>query len=204
MRIGSLVAQFPMKLKGLVRYVGSYKKVKVDGKKVPNNASPGDMGYRLLETETPKGMSFSSPSDGAKWYGLEFDLVLGGAGSLASDADISASIILAWTPGGNGVANASPQFKLSGPDGVSLSFNFEGVLKFGAKDIVLNRYVDTSDPTKDYFYLVFQSIALTLLSISFPPGGTTNLALMGDTSAISGGIVKPTLSWFGGYANESS
>lgn len=200
-RTGSLVAQFPMKLKGLVQYVG-VTTTNGAGNEVPANVSPGDMGYRLLETTTPKDISFTSPSDGAAWYGLEFDVILGGKGSLASSGAISASMILAWTPGGSGYyANASPQFKLSGPDGVSLSFDFEGVLKFGAKDIVLNKYVDASDPTKDYFYMEFQSIALTLLNISFPPGGTTNLALMGDTSTPTG-IVKPTLSWFGGYAEK--
>lgn len=271
-RTGSLVAQFPMKLKGLVRYVDSYKTVNLELNSalttsektinkndvlsgafasvktgdsvtnnafpehtqvtattdtvitlssapasnipegtyinfvtaVPNNASPGDMGYRLLETATPKGISFTSPAGGAAWYGLEFDVILGGKGSLAASGAISASMILAWTPGGSGYrANASPQFKLSGPDGISLSFDFEGVLKFDAKDIVLNRHVDASDSTQDYFYMVFQSIALTLLGISFPPGGTTNLALMGDTSTPTG-IVKPTLSWFGGYAQKGS
>lgn len=193
-RTGSLVSQFPMKLKGLIQSVGS----------ASANASPADMGYRLLETATPKGISFSSPAQGVPWYGLEFELILGGKGSLASSGAISASMILTWTPKGSGIAQASPQFKLSGPDGVSLSFDFEGVLKFGAKDIVLNRYIDPSDATKNYFYLVFQSIALSLLNISFPPSGTTNLVLMGDTSADSGGMVKPTLSWFGGYAKEGS
>ncbi|MEE7626443.1 hypothetical protein V3O24_09745 [Methylobacter sp. Wu8] len=203
-RTGSLVAQFPMKLKGLVQYVG-VTTTNSAGNEVPDNVSPGDMGYRLLETATPKGISFTSPSDGVAWYGLEFDLILGGKGSLAASGAISASMLLAWMPGGSGYyANASPQFKLSGPDGVSLSFDFEGVLKFGAKDIVLNRHVDASDPTKDYFYMEFQSIALTLLSISFPPGGTTNLALMGDTSAADGSIVNPTLSWLGGYAEKTN
>ncbi|MBL4660646.1 MAG: hypothetical protein JKY19_09835 [Alcanivoracaceae bacterium] len=199
-RTGSLVAQFPMKLKGLVRNVGS-----VNGNSKPDNASPAEMGYRLLQTATPKGISFSSPSGGEGWYGLEFDVVLGGQGSLASGADISASIIIAWVPGGIGSANASPQFKLSGPGGISLSFDFEGVLKFGAKDIVLNRYIGSGkkdDP--DYFYMIFQSIALSLLSISFPPGDTTNVMLMGDTTVTKGSISKPTLSWFGGYAKEGS
>ena len=277
-RTGSLVEQFPMKLKGLVRHVDTIPitfaaikegaSVQTDAKDFPDgtkvssttgtlitlsnnptsdilkdtsikfknsnqeeidlklslelttldstinkseinhinlhHVSPGDMGYRLLETATPKGISFTSPSNGAAWYGLEFDVILGGKGSLAASGAISASIILSWTPGGNGVANASPQFKLSGPDGVSLSFDFEGVLKFGAKDIMLNRYVDTSHQTNDYFYLDFQSIALTLLDISFPPGGTTNLVLMGDTDITAGETVKPTLAWFGGYAKGGS
>ena len=192
-RDSSLVAQFPLKLKGLIQHVGSVKN------KLPNNVSPKDMGYRLLETTTSK-VTYSSPANGEGWYGLEFDLLLGGKGGLAAGRAISASMILAWKHGGNGAANASPQFKLSGPDGVSLSFDFEGVLKFGAKDIMLNRHVDSADKTKDYFYLVFQSIALTLLDISLPPGGTTNLVLMGDTN----NTAKPTLSWFGGYAKQQS
>lgn len=205
-RTGSLVAQFPLKIRGLARFVGS-----VNGQNKPDNASPQDMGYRLLETATPGNITFSSPTNGEPWYGLEFDLVLGSEGALAGSGVISASMILAWTPWGQGNgANASPQFKLSGPGGVSLSFDFEGVLKFGAKDLLLNRHVAKSGngneqktaQREDYFYLVFESIGLSLLGISFPPGGTTNLVLMGDTSQVKGSIINPTLSWFGGYAKE--
>lgn len=204
-RTGSLVAQFPMKLKGLVQCVGSRDN--------PNNASPADQGFRLLEASlvdfdgtktTEHGISFTSPADGVGWYALEFDVVLGGKGSLASSGAITASIMLAWTPGGKGVASASPQFKLSGPDGVSLSFDFEGVLKFGSKGLMLSRYKDSSDPGKDYFYLVFQSIGLSMLGVSFPPGGTTNLVLMGDSQAAAGTPLKPTLSWLGGYAKKET
>lgn len=205
-RIGSLVAQFPMKLKRFLQYVGSTT-TNGNGKKVPNNAPPSQMGYRLLETATPKNTSFTSPSNGEAWYGLEFDMVLGGKGSLASGAGITASLILAWTPGGKGyTAHASPQFKLSGPDGVSLSFNFEDVLKFGAKDILLNRFINSNkaDASKNYFYLVFQSIALSLLDISIPPGGTTNLVLMGDTEEETNEILQPTLAWFGGYTKNTN
>ncbi len=184
-RLGSLAAQFPMKLKSFVQATG--------------NATPADQGYRLLETSTPRGISFTNPAKGKPWYALEFDVDLGGQGSLASSGVISATMMLVWEPGGSGNVKASPQFKLSGPGGVSLNFDLEGVLKFGAKDIVLNK---TSN-MPELFYLIFESIALTVLDLSFPPAGTTNVVLMGKP-ATAGEVVKPTLSWFGGYVKQTA
>ncbi len=189
-RQGSLLAQFPLKLKSLVN--GSADRL------------PKHKGYRHLETQFPSGISLPSPS--GAWYALEFDMNLGGQGALGANNGLSASLLLAWMPGGSGYeANASPQFRLSGPDGVSLGFDLEGVIKFGAKDIVLNK-IDSSgkNASPDEFILVFESIALTVLSLSFPPEGTTNIALFGDFSATAGSVVNPTLGWFGGYAEQSA
>ena len=89
-----------------------------------------------------------------------------------------------------------PALKIAGPGGVSLSFDLEGVVKFGAADIVLNR-------TPDQFVLMFESIAFSVLSFSFPPAGTTNIFLFGDATAVkSGDPLKPTLGWFGGYVEQ--
>jgi len=182
-RKNSLVSQFPLKLKSFINGSGDYL--------------PEAMGYRLLNTDMPSGISLAGPASGKPWYALEFDMNLGGQGFLGTSSNISASFLLAWSSGGSGnKANASPQFKLSGPGGVSLSFDFEGVIKFGARDIVLNYQAPPGDPGQ--FALIFESIALTILDISVPPKGSTNMVLLGDTS---GDIVKPTLSWFGGYQN---
>lgn len=205
-RTGSLVAQFPMRLTGFAQYKGS-----TTHKSIP---SPADLGFRLLQTNTPAGISLQGPEAGKPWYGLVFELVLGGTGALAEGGVISSSLMLVWTPAGSGfVAQASPQFKLAGPGGVSLNFEFQGVLKLGAKDIVLNRHITQkqegeetekdSQQQPDYFYLVLQSIGLHLLGLSFPPGGTTNMVLMGDTTIGKGESVKPTLSWFGGYSEDN-
>ena len=191
-RTGSLIAQFPLKLKAFVNGSG--------------DRLPDDMGYRQLDTTAPSGIALPSPGSGGPWYALSFNMNLGGQGAMGSNDGISAELMLTWTPGGNGyAAAAAPQFKLSGPGGVSLSFDLEGVIKFGAKDIVLNKIDSTGgDGPPDEFVLVFESIALTVLSLSYPPQGTTNVVLFGDTSATAGDTVDPTLAWFGGYVAKQA
>ncbi|MBX2830184.1 MAG: hypothetical protein KTR23_03245 [Rhodospirillales bacterium] len=189
-RDGSLLSQLPLKLKGLISG--------------DQNHLPKDLGYRPLETTLPSGISLPGPT--GDWYALEFDMDLGGQGAMGSNHGISASLLLAWTPGdGTGSVAASPEFKLSGPDGVGLSVSLEGVVKFGAKNIVLNKVDAEGTGSPNTFVIEFESIALTLLSLSFPPEGTTNVTLFGDTSASNGGaVVKPTLGWFGGYVDKAA
>lgn len=186
-RAKSLVAEFPLKLKTFINGAA--------------NKLPKTKGYRLLTTNSPKNISLTSPAVGP-WYGLEFDLNLGGQGALGSNHGLSAKLLLAWTPGGKGTAKASPQFQLSGPNGASLAFDLESVLKFGAKDIILNKIDSTgTGASPDQFIMLFESAGVTLLGRSFPPEGSTNIALFGDMS--SGGVVHPTLGWFGGYVSKA-
>lgn len=190
-RASSLLAQFPLRLTGF--QIGTA------------DQQPGDNGFRLLETTKPDGIS-SANLDGSDWYALGFEMNLGSGGALGSNGGLTADLILGWAPGGNGTVQVAPYFKLSGPGGISLSFDLEGVLKFGAKDIVLNRFKTgngTDDP--EQFVMVFESIALSLLTLSFPPTGTTNVSLFGDISQQQAGAeVSPTLGWFGGYVAKQA
>jgi len=184
-RTDSLLAQFPLALNGLVTGTA--------------DRQPAALGYRVLNTESPKGISPAVLS-ASPWYALSFSMNLGGQGSLGSSGLLSADLLLAWVPGGTGPKpSVAPLLKIAGPGGVNLSLDLEGVIKFGAADIVLNR-IPADAP--EQFVLIFESIALTVLMLSFPPQGTTNVFLFGDTTAGSGGAVKPTLGWFGGYVEK--
>jgi hypothetical protein len=186
-RIGSLLAQFPLQLTGFICGCGGRK--------------PDAMGFRTLETTKPDGVSPADLGSG-DWYALAFGLNLGGQGALGQNGGLSAQMLLAWTPGGQQIKpSVLPALKIAGPGGVSLSFDLEGVVKFGAADIVLNK-MKSLDGTPDQFVLLFESIAFTVLSFSFPPQGTTNIFLFGDATASSGDILKPTLGWFGGYVEQ--
>jgi hypothetical protein len=188
-RAGSLLSQFPLELKAM--YQGT------------SGSQPKDLGYITLKSEDPTGINTADLS-GGNWYALQFIINLGGQGTMASDAGLSADIFVAWTPGGDSQeAVVTPSFKLSGPGGVSLSFDLEGVLKFGAQDIVLNRPTTTEGEVPQ-FIMIFQSLGLSVLGKSFPPLGTTNVTLFGDTTDQSSGIVNPTLGWFGGYVAEEA
>jgi len=190
-RLGSMLAQFPLQLTGFITGCGG--------------RLPAAMGYSALETTKPKGIAAASLDGSANWYALSFDLNLGSLGSLGPIGGLSAEMLLAWAPGGPGGGSVSvlPALKIAGPGGVSLSFDLEGVVKFGAADIVLNN-MSSGDDTPAQFVLMFESIAFTVLTFSFPPKGSTNIYLFGDAKAAvkSGDPIKPTLGWFGGYAEQ--
>ncbi len=190
-RQDSLLAQFPLRLTGF--QIGT------------KDQQPQDNGFRLLETTKPNGIS-SANLDGGNWYALGFEMNLGSGGALGANGGLTADLSLAWAPGGNGTAQIAPFFKLSGPGGISLSFDLEGVIKFGAKDIVLNRFkTGTADDDPEQFVMIFESIALSLLTLSFPPAGSTNVSLFGDISEQNAGAeINPTLGWFGGFVAKQA
>jgi hypothetical protein len=190
-RLGSLLAQFPLQLSGFITGCGG--------------RLPADMGYRALDTTQPKGIAPASLDGSANWYALSFDLNLGSMGALGPVGGLSAQMLLAWAPGGQGGSvNVLPALKIAGPGGASLSFDIEGVVKFGAADIVLNKMRSLDSAKSDQYVLMFESIAFTVLTFSFPPKGSTNIYLFGDakTAVKSGDPIKPTLGWFGGYAEQ--
>ena len=163
------------------------------------------MGYRALETTQPKGIAPASLDNSANWYALSFDLNLGSMGALGPIGGLSAEVLLAWAPGGqSGGVSVLPALKIAGPGGVGLSFDIEGVVKFGAADIVLNKMQSLDSAKSDQYVLMFESIAFTVLTFSFPPKGTTNIYLFGDADQAikSGDPIKPTLGWFGGYSEQ--
>lgn len=183
-RAGSLAAQFPLTVTGLVA----------------GAADPSSQGFRPLTTQSPQGVNIPQIS-GAGWYALTFRLNLGGQGALGPSALLSADLMLAWTPGGPGGApSVAPLIRVSGPGGADLSFDLEGVVKLGAADVVLNREGPAAGPGP--FVLGFESIGLSVLMLSFPPRGCMNIYLFGDPGAQPGQLANPTLGWFGGYVEK--
>lgn len=171
-RSDSLVNHFPMKLKGLVAGI--------------DDITPDSLGY----------MPVDSPLEGAKmtapWYGLQFDLDLGSAGSLAAEAGFSAGLLLAWEPE---KADATMYVGLALP-GVSSgqrSISLQGVLSldFGGVQFLV------SPPT---YLLQLRNISLGFLSLSFPTGGQVNMTLFGNPDAESTGA----LGWLGSYLKNGA
>jgi hypothetical protein len=185
-RAGSLVATFPLKLSGF--------------RTAPDDTSPESLGYRVLATTEPEGIRSPDLSQGP-WHALAFDVTLGSKGALASKAVIAAELLLAWRPGGAGAPFVAPLFRLSGPEGLSLGLDIQGVIGFSAQDVILNRIGSSADSGKPaMFVMSFESIGFSVLALSFPPAGTTNLYLMGGLDDTAGAdTADPTLGWIGGY-----
>jgi hypothetical protein len=151
--------------------------------------TPASLGYRNLATQISLGASSVS----APWYGLEFDLPLGGGGALSSGALFTAKMLFAWMPGGSGQVSIMPGFMLEGPGGTNLTLEIEGVLKLGAAGIYL------SQNSAGQFILQLASLGITVLSWSFPPAGSTNLMLAGINQND-----QRFLGWFGAYVEQTS
>ncbi|MGJ4929186.1 hypothetical protein ACQR1I_04175 [Bradyrhizobium sp. HKCCYLS2038] len=174
-RADSFAASFPLQLKSFV--IGADSK------------SPSDLGYRALATNPSTG---GDPPSG-EWYGLAFDLPLGGSGSLDASGLINAQLMFTWTAGGTGVAAYAPFIRLSGPGGVNLSFDLEGILKFGADGIMLSRIAQGQ---QSVYVFTFASIGVTVFTRSFPPKGSTNILVAG--------FGDRTLGWFGAYVDPNA
>ena len=148
--------------------------------------APTDLGYRVLTT----GISTNAAALGDEWYGLAFNLPLGTGGSLDASSLLTANLLFAWNAGGAGTPAFSPFIKLSGPGGVNLTFELEGILKFGADGIFLTRRAGSNT-----FVLEFASVGITIFGRSFPPKGSTNVMLAG--------FADRSLGWFGAYVDPN-
>jgi hypothetical protein len=175
-RTSSLASGFPLTLSRLMTVTDA-------------SQTPASLGYRDLATQTSLGGT--APS--APWYGVELDLPLGGGGALSSGSLFTAKMLFTWMPGGSGDVAIQPYFMLQGPGGANLTLEIEGVLKLGAAGIYLSRN------TAGQFILQLASLGITVLSMSFPPAGTTNLLLAGVTQGD-----QRYLGWFGAYVEQTS
>jgi hypothetical protein len=177
----SLYAKFPLKLTGLL-----YS----DGKQKPS-------GY--LPVKTPLG-SGSLP-DGTPWYGLTFELDLGGLGALSGATKFVTSLLLAWTPVGIGKQADSKIFvglKMPGLAGDVLGFPLQSVIKLAFKSVELAVTPSKGDRGPSYL-LKLKNIVLKLFVLSFPQGSQTELIIFGDPQ---GTPENRTVGWYAAYAKN--
>jgi hypothetical protein len=176
-RPGSLFDAFPLTL---TSFVQTTKPAGGSGQTAP---TPGTLGFLPVDVPLSQG-AFGPP-----WFGLVANLSLGTAGALAAEAGFTASLLAAWTPGK--ALNVAFGLKLPGTGGPHKLLSLESVLKLKIADLSL-RKVGTA------YVLALHDISLSLLSLSFPSSGQTQILLFADP----GGQTKNTLAWYGGYAQD--
>jgi hypothetical protein len=165
----SLYARFPLSLTGLTQVTAA-------------STTPTSFGY--LGVDAPLGQSSLTPP----WFGLVMSLNLGSAGALAAKAGFTATLLGAWSPNENS-ASISIGLKLPGTGGSKSTFSLESVLKLKIRRI---QFV----VVKGAYILNLNNIALSVLTLTLPPGGQTNFLLFGDPN----GQDNTTLGWYAGYA----
>ena len=172
----SLVSQFPLRL-------GTF----LSGDK---ETTPAGLGY--LHVKTPKELTGLS----GDWYGLTFTLNLGNMGALTAKEDLTATLLMAWSPTGQAAEATETQpvalaLRLPFMGGDHKGLSLQGVIKLSLQAVELLH--------QDHAYLLrFKNIKLKLLSLSFPPGGSTDITLFGDPTGKTS-----SLAWYGAYAKEA-
>ncbi|MEP7341100.1 MAG: hypothetical protein ABI977_25445 [Acidobacteriota bacterium] len=166
-RPDSLYPRFPLKLTGLVQ--------------AKQGQTPATLNY--MPVDSPLTGSLLSGT----WFGLVFDLNLGSLGALAGQLGFVASLLLSWQPNTKKYT-VYVGLQIPGATGGKREISLEGVIKLVFGDV---RFVVAGQGA---YILQLRNIALSLLSISFPPG-QTDLLLFGDPT----GKDNSTLGWYAAY-----
>jgi hypothetical protein len=149
-------------------------------------ATPPSVGF--LGVDTP---SLPQGSIQAPWFGVVADLGLGTPGALAAEAGFKASLLAGWSPGTVDSPNVAVGLKLPGTGGGGKLLSLESVLKLKIGDL-------TFDEDGGVYVLALKQIALSVLSLTFPPGGQIAALLFADPT----GEDHTTLGWYAGYAKD--
>ncbi|MEM9547527.1 MAG: hypothetical protein AAGA77_16220 [Bacteroidota bacterium] len=149
-----------------------------------------DLGY--VQLQLPSDANFSSLGD--EWYGLVCTLNLGSMGALASLADFTAKLLIAWSTSED-LPAISLGLRLPGSAGEKY-FSFENVLQLSTDAFIMSTDTETQPGTTIYS-LIFQSIGMSLLGIKFPQGGSTHIILYGNPDS------PGKIGWYGQYAKNS-
>lgn len=170
-RPASLYNHFPLKLTGLIQ--------------AKDSSTPPTMGYMPVDSPL-QGSEIKAP-----WYGLVFDLNLGTLGALAGKAGFTANLLAAWAPSPN---NYQIYIGLKLPDstGGKREISLQGILKLTFGDI---RFLVDGDA----YLLQLRKIALSLFTLSFPPG-QIDLLIFGNPNEAD----NTTLGWYAAYAKPNS
>jgi hypothetical protein len=172
----SLYARFPLRLRALWY-------------------SDGDRPIDALDYMPVRGPSPQDKPD-KHWYALGFDLELGGLGALAGKANLVASFMVAWRPGGE-ARGIYLGLKLPGSTGGKKEILIQGVLRVAFQSIQLVVY-DIS-PDEPAYLLKLKNITLKFFVLSFPPSARAEIILFGDPK---GGQGRRTLGWYAAYAKD--
>ena len=160
-RSGSLFRRFPLQITAM-------RQATADAQAKEKFTTPADLGF--IPVETPLGQGTLGPL----WFGLEMSFNFGSPGALAPKLGFSSSLLASWAPSASGY-NVAVGLTLPGSTGGKKSMTIMGPLR-----INIGRLMFLFDQATQGYLLRLQNVALSLLGLSFPPGGKTNALLFGD------------------------
>lgn len=162
---------------------------------------PADFGFLTV------GVPISLASIDGPWYGVTYNVTMGGPGALASAAGFNSTLLLAWAPTTNTDDEAYALFiglSLPGAAPGAKLISLQGVFKVSVDSIALSRQkvptdtsLEQSLPDAYYYCLRLDNIGIKILGITkLPPNATIQFFLFGDPASTN------SLGWYAAYRAE--
>ncbi|WP_431470197.1 hypothetical protein [Sphingosinithalassobacter sp. LHW66-3] len=185
----SLFRGFALQLKSFVNASGDQK--------------PSDLGF------LPVTSQLDLTELAAPWFGVVYDITLGGPGALASGMGFQSQLLLAWSPsttGSNGQHAVFVGMSLPGAAPGASMFSIQGVFKVAVGAIsILRQPVPTApgrppSTEEEFFYcLRIDDIGLKIFGIvKLPPSANIQFFLFGDPNS------SGSLGWYAAYVADDN
>lgn len=157
--------------------------------------TPADVGFLPVTTR----LNLKKLAD--PWFGVVYEVTLGGPGALASAAGFTSNLLLAWSPAtkaGDAARALFTGLSLPGAAPGARLFSVQGVFKVGVGSIALQRQqVPQSDPPRHYYTLRLDDIGIRIFGIAkLPPSATIRFFLFGDPGSTG------SLAWYAAYVAD--
>ena len=186
----SLFRGFALELKSFVSASGDQK--------------PSDLGF-LAVTSQLNLAELAGP-----WFGVVYDITLGGPGALASGMDFQSQLLVAWSPATTGTDSQRAIFigmSLPGAAPGASLFSIQGVIKVAVGGIsILRQPVPTApgrsladDGQRSFFCLRIDDIGIKIFGIAkLPPSANIQFFLFGDPDN------SGSLGWYAAYVADDN
>jgi|GEM_PF-494116 len=186
-RDDSLFRGFALQLKSFVTAAG--------------DQTPADLGF-LAVTSGLELTELEGP-----WFGVVYEITLGGPGALASTVGFQSQLLVAWAPNtkGDGPRALFLGMSLPGAAPGAKLFSLQGVFKVAVGAIsILRQVVPTTegrelDAEEFYYCLRIDDIGLKIFGIvKLPPSANIQFFLFGDPNATG------SLGWYAAYVADDN
>ena len=184
----SLFRGFGLQLKGFVNATGGQK--------------PSELGF------LPVTSQLKLQPLGDDWFGVVYEVTMGGPGALASAAGFTSNLLLAWSPGTDAGATDRAVFvglSLPGAAPGAKLFSIQGVFKVGIGSIALLRQpvpqtegAPTAD-AKSFYCLRLDDVGIKIFgAVKLPPSASIQFFLFGDPDNTG------SLGWYAAYVADDN